>query len=165
MKKLVVILVLFGTSFAQAQQEIKVDLFDGLIMKSIEVSYEYFLNEESSVGLSAFFNLEKQSASFRYNEDTMFTPYFRHHFPSQTNWNFFGEVFIGINNGEEKIKVDEVNTYEKYTDAALGVSAGTKYISAKGFVIDIYAGLGRNLFDSLSPSMVVRGGINVGYRF
>ena len=164
MKKILVALTLLTCTLSQAQNEIKFDLFDGLILKSIEVSYEHFLNEESSIGVSALFNLD-EGASFSYNEKTMFTPYFRHHFPSRTNWNFFGEVFVGINSGEEKVIPNGgVAFYEDYTDAALGVAIGSKYVSPKGFVIDIYGGLGRNLFDSLSPSIVPRVGINIGYR-
>ncbi|MFD1294900.1 hypothetical protein ACFQ5N_13740 [Lutibacter holmesii] len=163
MKKLLVAFTLLTCTFGQAQNEIKFDIFDGLILKSIDVSFEHFLNNESSIGVSALFNLD-DDASFSYNEKTMFTPYFRHHFPSNTNWNFFGEVFLGINSGDEKVSNDGVDIYENYTDAALGVSVGSKYVSPKGFVIDIYGGLGRNLFDSLSPSIVPRVGVSIGYR-
>jgi len=161
MKKIIVVLTILTCTLGQAQNEIKIDLFDGLILKSIEVSYEHFLNEESSIGVSAFFNLDEE-ASFSYNKSTMFTPYFRHHFSSKINWRFFGEVFVGINRGEKEIK--SPNTYKKYTDAALGVAIGTKYVSPKGFVVDIYGGLGRNLFTSDAPSIVPRAGINIGYR-
>lgn len=165
MKKIILALTILTCTFGQAQNEIKIDLFDGLVLKSIEVSYEHFLNEESSLGISAFFNLD-ENASFSYNESTMFTPYFRHHFPSRTNWNLFGEAFVGINSGDKEIKVDgdSNNTFEDYTDAAIGVAIGSKYVSPQGFVIDLYIGLGRNLFDSVSPSLVPRGGVNIGYR-
>lgn len=164
MKKIIIALTILTCALSQAQNEIKFDLFDGLALKTIEVSYEHFLNEESSLGISALFNLD-EDASFSYNEKTMFTPYFRHHFPSKTNWNFFGEIFIGINSGEKEIKYNGApNDYKDYTDAALGVAIGSKYVSPKGFVVDIYGGLGRNLFNSLSPSIVPRVGINVGYR-
>ncbi|RXP64634.1 hypothetical protein EC396_01295 [Lutibacter sp. HS1-25] len=164
MKKLIFAFTILACTLSQAQNEVKIDLFDGLILKSIEVSYEHFLNEESSLGISAFFNLD-EGASFSYNEKTMFTPYFRHHFQSRTNWRFFGEVFIGVNSGEKEIKIkDAPNTFKNYTDGALGIAVGTKYVSPKGFVIDIFGGIGRNLFNSNAPSIVPRAGINIGYR-
>ena len=44
-------------------------------------------------------------------------------------------------------------------------AVGTKYISKSGLIIDAYAGLGRNLFGTDSPTIVPRAGLNVGWRF
>ncbi|MGB1041930.1 MAG: DUF3575 domain-containing protein [Tenacibaculum sp.] len=165
MKKILLAVVVFVSTFAHAQQEIKVDLLDALAVKTFEVSYEYYTSERSSVGVSALFNFEKRSADFKYNEKTMFTPYFRHYFTNNRNWNYFGEVFLGINSGEKKVTVDDVKEYVEYTDGALGIAIGSKYVSEGGFVIDLYGGLGRNMFGSNSYPIVPRVGINLGYRF
>ena len=150
-----------------AQNELKLDIFDALVLKTVEVSYEHYLNEESSVGISAFVNFEKRDATFRYNEKTMFTPYFRQYFSNVYNWNFFGEVFFAINSGERETLQNgsSLNRYQEYTDGALGIAIGSKYISSRGFVIDIHGGLGRNLFNSDSREVVPRVGLNVGYQF
>lgn len=158
MKKTLLIIVLFISSFAQAQQEVKVSISDALVLKTLSVSYEYYTTERSSVGLSTLINFEKKAASFRYNEEWMISPYFRHYFTDSSNWNYFGEVFMGINGGESK-------KHGKYTDSALGLAIGSKYISSGGFIVDIYAGLGRNMFTSKSPVIVPRVGVNLGYRF
>ncbi len=167
MKKVFLIAVIFISSFAQAQQEVKIDILDALAFKTVEVSYEYYTSEQSSIGISALFNFEKKSSDFKYNEERMITPYFRHYFTNNTNWNYFGEVFMGINTGEKEIEVEGSTTkqYKEYTDGALGIAIGSKYVSSGGFVIDVYAGLGRNMFSSESRSVVPRVGINVGYRF
>jgi hypothetical protein len=109
--------------------------------------------------------LVEQEADFRYNENIMITPYFRHYFTADQPWNFFGEGFIGINAGKKVIvkQFNEVNI--EYIDAALGVAVGSKYTSKGGLIIDIYAGVGRNLFLSDSPVIVPRGGVNVGWKF
>ncbi|WCC44927.1 hypothetical protein PJW08_01185 [Tenacibaculum finnmarkense] len=70
MKKTLLIAVLFIGSFAQAQQEVKVDLLDALALKTVEVSYEYYTTERSSVGLSTLINFENKSKDFRYNENS-----------------------------------------------------------------------------------------------
>jgi len=164
MKKLLIAITLLISSLTQAQQEIKLDIFDALALKTVEVSYERYLDDQSSVGISVLLNFEKNSADFRYNEKRVFTPYFRHYFTTDSQWNFFGEGFFSLNYGEAEINSGS-NIYEDYTDGALGVAVGTKYIADQGLIIGIYGGIGRNLFSNNSPIIVPRIGVNVGYRF
>tara|TARA_B110001450_G_scaffold54492_1_gene50963 strand:- start:7030 stop:7527 length:498 start_codon:yes stop_codon:yes gene_type:complete len=165
MKKLLLILSLISSTVAYSQHEIKLDIADALVIRSIELSYESYLTEESSFGISALFNLAKQETNFRYNENVMFTPYYRHYFSTNKQWNFFGEGFVGINSGKKE-GIKNSNIYnEKYTDGALGVAVGSKYIATGGLIIDAYVGVGRNLFGSNSPLLVPRVGCNIGWRF
>ncbi|MDN3620601.1 MULTISPECIES: DUF3575 domain-containing protein [Polaribacter] len=167
MKKLLLAFGLLASTLSYAQQEIKLDIGDALVIKSLEFSYENYISESSSFGISALFNLANQDDSFRYNENTMITPYYRNYFSTNEEWNFFGEAFLGINSGKEES--DEENNpgvYDnKYTDGALGVAVGTKYITGSGLTIDVHAGVGRNLFGSDSPTLVPRLGVNIGWRF
>lgn len=170
MKKLTLIALLLTSTITIAQQEIKVDILNALALKTIEVSYEHYLNEDSSAGISLLFNFEKRTSDFRYNEDQMITPYFRHYFTSGRVWNTYGELFFGYNKGKEKKEITTENSkteiqYKKYTDGALGIAAGAKYLSKSGFLVDVYGGIGRNLFNKISPTIVPRVGINIGYRF
>lgn len=165
MKKIIFFIVVLICSLTQAQkgsQEVSLDLADALIIKSLEVSYEYYLSDNSSVGMSGFYNFEKNSSDFRYNEKSMITPFFRHYFSDNRNWNYFGEIFFGINTG---IKEESNKTLTNYTDGALGVSVGSKYISNGGLMLSALAGVGRNMFSNNSPIIVPRVGLNVGYRF
>ncbi|WP_405608684.1 DUF3575 domain-containing protein [Polaribacter sp. Asnod1-A03] len=166
MKKIILVLGLLISSLTYSQQEIKLDFADAVIMKTLEFSYESYISDESSAGISVFFNLAKQDSNFRYNENTMITPYYRNYFTTNQQWNFFGEVWLGLNSGKEEVPYlgsDDVS-YEKYTDGALGIAIGTKYISSGGFTIDLYGGIGRNLFGTDSPTIVPRLGLNIGYR-
>ena len=165
MKKSLLIFGLLISSLGYAQQELKVDIADALIIKSLEISYERYFSEDSSFGISAFFNLEKQDTDFRYNENIMITPYYRHYFSTNEKWNFFGEGFLGINSGKAETVENSDNYNLKYTDAALGIAVGTKYVSSGGLVIDVYGGIGRNLFGTDSPVLVPRVGLNIGWRF
>ncbi len=72
---------------------------------------------------------------------------------------------MAVSSGTETIEITGVTTYKDYSDGALGVAIGTKYVSADGLTLDAYAGIGRNLFSSYSPILVPRVGVNVGYRF
>lgn len=168
MKRFLIIFAVLVSSFTQAQrgaQEVSVDLADALIMKTLELNYEYYLSDQSSLGISGLFNFEKRSADFRYNEKNMFTPYFRHYFTTNQNWNYFGEIFMGINTGEDEYDDNGTKKYRDYTDGALGISIGTKYVSNGGFVVSAVAGIGRNMFTDNSPIIVPRAGLNIGYRF
>ena len=165
MKKILLVLGLAFTSLGYSQQEIKLDLGDALVIRSLEFSYENYFSEDSSFGISALFNLAKQDVSFRYNENVMITPYYRHYFTADEKWNFFGEGFVGINSGKIE-SIEDSGVYDvKYTDGALGIAVGTKYVASGGLVIDLYGGLGRNLFGTDSPVLVPRLGLNVGWRF
>ena len=165
MKKFLLIVSLICSTVAYSQHEIKLDIADALVIRSIEFSYESYLTDESSFGISALFNLAKQSTNFRYNENMMITPFYRHYFTTDKQWNFFGEGFLGINSGKNETVEDSGNYDEKYTDGALGVAVGTKYVASGGLVIDLYVGVGRNLFGSNSPVLVPRVGFNIGWRF
>ncbi|MFQ3180836.1 MAG: hypothetical protein ACI9Z4_000422 [Polaribacter sp.] len=165
MKKIVLLCSLLVSSFGFSQQEIKLNIANALVIRSLEISYEKQLSIENSFGISTLFNLVEQEADFRYNENIMITPYFRHYFSAELQWNFFGEVFIGINSGKKETVENSNNFNFEYTDAALGIAVGTKYTSKGGLIIDIYAGIGRNLFLSDSPILVPRGGLNIGWKF
>jgi hypothetical protein len=165
MKKIVLLCSLLVSSFGFSQQEIKLNIANSLVMRSLDISYEKQLSIENSFGISMLFNLVEQEKDFRYNENMMITPYFRHYFSAELQWNFFGEVFVGINSGKKETVENSNNFNLEYTDAALGIAVGTKYTSKGGLIIDIYGGIGRNLFLSDSPVLVPRGGLNIGWKF
>lgn len=178
MKRILLLFGLVASITIQAQQnEARLDILDALAMKTLEASYEFSINNETSVGASLLYNFEKEDAKFKYNEKVMFTPYFRYYLPiSSTNFsnrfNFFGELFLGINSGKkegEKKTTGEiekkVKEYNNYTDGALGVAGGLKYVSEQNFVFDAHAGIGRNMFSEDSPSIVPRIGVSIGYKF
>ncbi len=165
MRKWMFIVFVLLVCSLQAQQELKLDIADGIGMKTIDISYEKFVSEDTSLGLSVLFNLNDETTDFQYNENFMLTPYVRHFFTTEYQWNFFGELFLGINSGKEESIADSENFDLDYTDAALGVAFGLKYVSNGGFVIDIHAGAGRNFFSDISPAIVPRVGVNVGWSF
>lgn len=161
MKKTLLLLSFLFTGFLSAQEELKVNVTDALALKTLSASYEHYLTEQTSVGVSALFNFENESSDFRYNEDRMFTPFVRHYFSVESLWNFFGELFFAYNQGDE----ENGATVTDYSDGALGLAVGYKYISPGGFTVDVHGGLGRNLFSKDSPTIVPRIGVNIGFQF
>ena len=156
------------STFAQSAQgnnhEVKVDLFDILALRSLDISYENHLNLESTFGVSVFVNFEEKENDFRYNEDFQITPYFRQFLFEKGPFDFFGELYGSLNNGESD--PNELNETKTYWDFAVGLGFGGKRVSNTGIVIDFNVGLGRNLFDTeVSKELVPRFGISVGKQF
>ncbi len=176
MKKLLLVFGILLSLSANSQHEVKVDVFDLTVFKALDLTYQYNLNEESAVGISVFSNLSDKNNIFNQREEFTITPYYRQYFSLGNTSNVYVEGFFAINSGKDFISVDIVNEFgevvdtvsagKDYTDGAFGFALGKSFVSPRGFVLDLYAGLGRNLFDAEgSPSVVPRIGINTGFRF
>jgi len=48
---------------------------------------------------------------------------------------------------------------------AAGISVGGKFVTKRGFVTEIYLGIGRDLLGNSDIEVVGRGGVSIGYRF
>jgi hypothetical protein len=177
MKKLFILICLssFLSGFSQEKTTIAVKknelkgnaLF--LVLGAGEITYERILNEDSGLGVSLFFVKDEEDF------DTQFslTPYYRAYFGKKSAAGFFVEGFGMLNSGntgnysEYNSTSQSYNTIKgkQFTDFALGFGLGSKWVHKRGFVFEINAGIGRNLFNSDSPEVVGRGGITLGYRF
>ena len=86
-----------------------------------------------------------------------------------TTSNDFKELVKVVNNLVEDAVIIENKAHEygliKYTDFAVGISVGAKFVSKRGFIAEIYAGIGRDLLGESDIEVVGRGGISIGKRF
>ncbi len=159
--------------------EVKLNAFNTLIFKSLEGSYEYLINKESSAGISIMVNLNDEfNEGPEYNEDFTITPFYRRFFSRKYAWGFFMEAF-GMYNKQQNNDYyyddpamgnsnSSYVTNEDTSNFALGISIGGKFVSQKGFAFEFYGGVGRNLFTSDSRhnyEFVPRLGVSFGYRF
>jgi hypothetical protein len=172
MKKLFIVLCLTSSLFGFSQEKETIDfkrnelkgnaLF--LVLGAGEFTYERLLNEESGAGVSLFFNYDD-------NFDTKFslTPFYRFYFSKKPAAGFFVEGFGMLNSYDSYVYNNSSynSNIENRTDFALGFGLGSKWITKKGFLFEINAGVGRNLFNSSDTDfeIVGRGGITLGYRF
>ena len=126
MKKIVLLLFLAGTfaGMAQKNNEFKIDVFDILALKSLDISYEHEMNADASMGIALLFNFEKTASNFRYNEEFVLTPYYRQYLFDRDNFTYYGEFYGALNMGEKE--------EEDYTDFAFGLGFGGKHISDNG---------------------------------
>ncbi len=155
------------------KNEVKWNLLNLVAFKYLDASYERIIDEESSFGVAGLINLGEEYDTYDYLREFSITPYYRRYFSKGYAKGFFVEGFGMLNQHADEISsnFDETTqdfTYntEKYTDFAIGVSVGGKFISKRGFVAEVYGGIGRNLLNSDNPVDVVgRGGISLGFRF
>ena len=143
MKKLILIFSLFISSLGIAQQEVKIDIADALVIRSLEFSYENYMNAESSLGVSVLFNLEDQAVDFRYNENTMITPYFRNYFTLDAQWNIFGEAFLSVNSGKIRVETANANPNESLYKKYMTKGADYNPQKASLFAETIFTPMGR----------------------
>lgn len=185
MKKVITVLIVFLSFCAYSQEsennqaldentsnnELKINMTNLIAFKWADFTYEHILNEEASLGVSLLFTLDKDD-DLDLDEYRTFslTPYYRHFFSSKYAKGFFVEAFGMLHSGKDYDYYYE-NGYEersldyKYTDFAVGISAGGKFVTKRGFIAEIYAGIGRDLLGNSDIEVVGRGGVSIGYRF
>ncbi|NMH29018.1 DUF3575 domain-containing protein [Flavobacterium silvaticum] len=188
MKKLLLLLLcgtpLFaqetGSPIAEKKNEVRLDVLSAVAYGKANLSYERFLSDDWSVGLTGSF-----SFSDKFDKDfdrgyrntlpkTEIIPYVRYRLSDSFKSYYFVEVFASLNSGDYKEMIRDSNgataiyriNKEGYFDVAPGASIGYKVYFAEKFVLEFLAGAGFNLLDpDKSPDVVTRLGINVGYRF
>ena len=162
------------------RNEFSVNVLNLLIVGALDITYERILSGHSSFSVNLFTKLLNKDGdsdvSDIYYKDISLSSKYKFFFSERkTAWGFYTEGFAMISNGDNERYVDyqepttgywESRTEEdSYTDFALGVGLGYKYVAKQGLVIDLSFGVGRNLFHADSPTIVTLSAINFGYRF
>ena len=162
MKKLITTLAVICSSLAFSQSEnneFKVNILYTAIGMP-ELSYERLISDNSSLGASVAFSLDKkEDMDWRFS----FTPYYRMFFGQKKAAGFFIEAnsivvnYVDTYNGS-------TNTYETKTGFGLGAAAGAKFLTKNNLIGEVYGGVGR-VFGDNSLGAYPRFGITLGKRF
>jgi hypothetical protein len=172
----IVSISLFAQENETKQHELKINMSNLIGFKWFDVSYERLLNEEASIGVGTLFSLDNKSEGLDEYRTFSITPYYRQFFSSKYAQGFFVEAFTMLHSGKDYTYNSyyedfppygyfENRTEEKYTDLAVGISVGGKWVTKRGFVAEVYAGIGRDLLNQSDIEVVGRGGVSIGYRF
>ena len=164
MKKLITILAVFCSTLAFSQSEnneFKVNILYTAIGMP-ELSYERLISDNSSLGASVAFSLDKkEDMDLRLS----FTPYYRMFFGQKKAAGFFIEANSIIVKYVDTIYYNEsTNTYETKTGFGLGAAAGAKFLTKNNLIGEVYGGVGR-VFGDNSLGAYPRFGITLGKRF
>lgn len=140
-----------------------------LVLGAIDLNYEYLLNEESGLGVDVFVPFDDDaSVTFNY----YISPYYRLYFGKKYAAGFFLEGFGMLNSYDQRTITFTTDTgfgsdERSYTNFALGVGLGGKWLTKSGFIGELNIGVGRNFLRSKFDDydFVGKLGISIGYRF
>jgi len=145
--------------------EIKFNIGLFMVNSTIEGSYEYFLNEDTSIGGTIY----SDSDADDYNGNFGIGPNFRAYFGYQPRSGVFAEVFGLYYTGEEPQEdPDSMRVIANdYNTLALGLGIGNKWVTqSERFSIEGFAGVGRNINEaSFQDTFMYRLGVSIGFRF
>ncbi len=160
-----------------AKNELSIGALNLVVFGALDLSYERILNPSSSWAVEAFIlalNRDNEDLGDAYSKDFSLTGKYKYFFGERSTWGFYVNGLAMISSGEDNndyYAYDENgiptnrNDTKNYTDFALGFGLGGKFVAKHGFVFDLNAGIGRNLFSSDSPTIVGQLNANLGYRF
>lgn len=189
MKKILFILLLCAplgyaqdspSGIAGKKNEVRVDLLSLAVLSKYNLTYERYLGEDFSLGLSAnYANSKKVNDEFdEGNRNTIpkyeVTPFVRYKLSKSFSRFYFAEVFVSANGGDyrEIVRKTENNIgyyviqKSDYFDVAVGAGAGYKMYFKEKFGVELLVGFGVNTIDTdKSPDVFSRVGLSFGYRF
>lgn len=144
------------------QQEIKFNIGLFLATTTVDLSYEYYLGEDTSLGATVYFDND----ALDYNGKFGIGPNFRAYFGYGPRSGFFAEAFGLFFTGEEQIE-QELSRNRDYNTFALGLGMGNKWVTrSQKFSLEVFGGFGRNInAETFQNDFVYRAGLSVGFRF
>lgn len=139
-----------------SKHELRLDIFQLVVLPGIEITYERFIDDYSSWGVNGFVNFDfDDSQAYRY-ENFELSPYYRFYFSKKNirNAGFFVQPFMSLTQGEyptyRNYYFDDIidgsgNVDRNFFGLAAGALIGKKWINLKNYTFEITAGVGRLL--------------------
>lgn len=156
------------------QNELSIGALNIVAFGALDITYERIINENSSWAIETFIQAldrDSEDVADAFYKDFSLTGKYKYFFGDRYARGFYVHGFGMISNGEYEdhyVTDPNGNGYyedERYTDFALGFGLGGKFVSTGGFFLDLGAGIGRNLLNDSSPTIVGQFNVNVGFRF
>ncbi|MCJ7468351.1 MAG: hypothetical protein MUO53_16860 [Maribacter sp.] len=144
--------------------EVKFNIGLFLATTTVEGSYEYFLNEDTSVGGTLYFD----GKATDFNGNFGIGPNFRAYFGFAPRSGFFAEAFGLYYTGEDEIPDNIIGARNNdYSTLAIGLGVGNKWLTrSEKFSLEINGGLGRNVNAAdFQDAFMYRFGLSIGFRF
>ena len=173
MKKIITPLLLFGSIFfaaAQYKSEVKFNIANVIAIASIEIGYEYFLDDNQSIGaelhINDRFSYVEETDSKKFETNSFLVSY-NYYFSPENKGRFYAFPFMKYRFGEHKDdragKVDtDMNSF------IMGLGVGYKWAWNDKFAIAPYVSIARNFSDEVNDRFMAiepNAGVSVGYRF
>ncbi|MBZ9729686.1 hypothetical protein LB467_08290 [Salegentibacter sp. JZCK2] len=191
MKKIFLLLFVFVTSITYAQDsqnneitkpekrditqnELSIGALNLVAFGALDITYERIINKNSSWAVEGFIKAldrDNEDIGDAFYKDFSLTGKYKYFFGDNYARGFYVHGFGMLSSGEYDnnyvTRPDGYGyyEYEDYTDFALGFGVGGKFVSTGGFFLDLSTGIGRNLFNENSPTVVGQFNVNLGFRF
>ncbi len=131
----------------QPKHEVRLDIFQLIVLPGIDVSYENYIDELSSWGISAFLNLDSFYLEGYRFERFEISPYYRLYFWNikDNNAGFFVQPFFSLTKGIYDTYDQNYQNYneEDFFGLSGGALIGQKWVNKKNYTFEIHAGVGR----------------------
>lgn len=173
MKKIVLGLAFLTGVFsvkAQYKSEVKFNIANVIAIASVEIGYEYFLDDNQSIGAEIHINdrfsyIEETSVK-KFNTNSVLINY-NYYFSPENKGSFYAYPFLKYRFGDHEDKrVDRLDT--DMDSFIMGLGAGYKWAWNDKFAISPYVSIARNFSEEVNDRFMaieVNAGVSVGYRF
>ena len=174
MKKMIlsiaIALVSFG-AFAQTyKNEVKLNILNVIVRPSVELGYEYYLDDNQSVEgelmfLDKFSYWPKGDGKF---SATSFKVGYNYYFDSSDAVGFYINPFLKTSFGKFTEEKDGVDVETKLNAFIIGVGVGYTWVFNSKFVVAPYANIGRNFSKPVNErfwAVEPNAGVRLGFRF
>lgn len=185
MKKYVYLAVsLLGFSSVKAQNihEVKWNILNTIVQKSVEVGYEHFIDADQSIGVDVLINdrfsyfgeSNKQEKFKKFNTNSIALNY-NFYFGSSSGEHASGiyiSPFMKYRFGDYEKDVNPMGYYQRATvkmnSFILGAGVGYKLVRNDAFTLAPYVNIGRNFSQEVIDEFMgieINAGLTIGYRF
>lgn len=158
------------------RHELKLNLGSSVFLAFPEISYEYILSEDMSIGAAVGFGFDTDNGDGYSFKVTPFLRWFFGRNAHQPATGFFLEAngAMGTQDVYSLYPTQGNNNWESKSEsmftAGLGLAVGWKYLSKNNWTGELFLGLGRNfVYDKVYTdddiSLYSRIGISIGKRF
>jgi secreted protein len=174
MKKMILSIAIALVSFSAFAQtyknEVKLNILNVIVRPSIELGYEYYLDDNQSVDaelmlLDKFSYWPKRSNKF---SATSFKVGYNYYFDSSDAVGFYLNPFLKTRFGKFTEEKDGADVETKLNAFIIGVGVGYTWVFNSKFVVAPYANLGRNFSKPVNErfwAVEPNAGVRLGFRF
>lgn len=185
MKKIIAAAFLLGGILgvkAQAVNEIKINILNTIVVPSIELGYEHFIDHNQSIGADLFLMDRFSYYHTTKNKDQKFNTTsvalnYKYYFGDDSNANGSGysvSPFIKYRFGNFKEDVyvadgfDPVRVKTDMNSFIVGIGVGRKWTMGDSFAIEPFVNIARNFSSEVNDrfsAIEFNAGVSIGYRF
>ena len=158
-------------AFAQTyKNEVKLNILNVIVRPSVELGYEYYLDDNQSVEgelmfLDKFSYWPKGDGKF---SATSFKVGYNYYFDSSDAVGFYINPFLKTRFGKYTEEKDGVDVETKLNAFIIGVGVGYTWVFNSKFVVAPYANIGRNFSKPVNErfwAVEPNAGVRLGFRF